>query len=57
MMMKIDYDQKAGEMVDPDSVTATSIVKHEVAANATDYYSYDLATGKKFIIPLYGSGE
>ena len=57
VMMKIDYDQETGEMVDSDSVTATSIVKHEEAANATDYYSYDLTTGKKFIIPLYGSGE
>lgn len=57
MMMQINYEAETGEMVDPDSVTATSVIKHEDAANATDNYSYDLKTGKKFIIPLYGTGE
>lgn len=57
MMMQINYEAETGEMVDPDSVTATSVIKHEDAANATDNYSYDLKTGKKFIIPLYGSGD
>tara|TARA_B100001778_G_C18549621_1_gene612390 strand:+ start:223 stop:837 length:615 start_codon:yes stop_codon:yes gene_type:complete len=57
MMMQINYDSDQGEMVDPNSVTATTVIKHEDAANATDYYSYDIKTGKKFIIPLYGSGE
>ena len=57
MMMKINYEAETGEMVDSDSVTATSVIKHEDAANATDNYSYDVKTGKKFIIPLYGSGD
>ena len=57
VMMQINYEADSGEMVDPNSITATTIIKHEDAANMTDYYSYDLKTGKKFVIPLYGSGE
>ena len=56
-MMVIDYDNSYGHGKDPSSVVATRVQRHEEVAEVSDNYSYDKQTGKKFVIPLYGSGE
>ena len=52
-MIQIDYKSDQGEFKAPGSKTATSVDAGLEAQAATDNYSYDYASNRKFIISLY----
>ena len=52
-MIQIDYEGNQGEFVAPGSKTATTIDSGPTAQSATDNYSYDYASNRKFVISLY----
>ena len=52
-MMQIDYKQDQGQMMEPGSKVAKQVFYDDKVQKATDYYSFDPKTGKKFVIPLY----
>ena len=52
-MMKIDYSQPEGESQAAGSKVATSVAYGSEVQNAVDNYSYDIDSGRKFIIALY----
>jgi len=52
-MIQIDYEGNQGEFVAPGSKTATTIDSGPSAQSATDNYSYDYASSRKFVISLY----
>jgi len=52
-MMQIDYDKERGQMMEPGSKIAKQVLYDEEVQNASDFYSFDPKTGKKFVIPLY----
>ena len=52
-MIQIDYKSSQGEFIAPGSKTATDVNAGANAQAATDNYSYDYASDRKFIISLY----
>tara|TARA_B100000989_G_scaffold295253_1_gene275905 strand:+ start:1621 stop:2229 length:609 start_codon:yes stop_codon:yes gene_type:complete len=52
-MIQIDYKSDQGEFKAPGSKTATSVDAGLEAQAATDNYSFDYASKRKFIISLY----
>jgi len=52
-MIKIDHTQPQGEARAPGSKVATGIEAGAQAQAATDNYSFDISSGRKFIISLY----
>ena len=52
-MIQIDYKSDQGEFKAPGSKTATSVDAGLEAQAATDNYSFDYASKRKFIITLY----
>jgi len=52
-MIQIDYKSSQGEFVASGSKTATDVNAGADAQAATDNYSYDYASDRKFIISLY----
>jgi hypothetical protein len=52
-MIQMDYDGDRGEFKAPGSKTATSVDAGPEVQKAQDNYSFDLESGRKFIISLY----
>jgi len=52
-MIKINHDQPQGEEMDPNSKIATTVDASAKVQQAVDNYSFDIASGRKFIISLY----
>ncbi len=52
-MIQVDYKNSTGDFVAPGSRTATAVDASAQAQKATDNYSFDLESGRKFIIALY----
>ena len=52
-MIQIDYSSPAGDGVASGSKTATTVATGPEIQAASDNYSYDLESGRKFIIELY----
>ena len=52
-MIKINHDQPQGEEMDPNSKIATTVDASAKVQQAVDNYSFDIASGRKFVISLY----